>query len=263
MTLQEKIESAYNTKALFFKPWIGKQYDEGILFSKDRARMKVLIIGASRYCKEIKKKGFDACAHWSSCLNRCDFDSLVTVTKTCAFVQSMDHEGLLADINKASVLKHISGAYIEKTYQTFEKQFRPYTDCKSAANLWNHISFINYLQCCVPEEETPHRSSSAVNEQIFEKSKVIVEKTIALLRPDLVILWGSQTIWHNMHISISKKDHSCSRLFSNCTMINNKVFLIRIEDNDYPLMLTDVHPSSRTRKFEIRETDFKSFIASI
>lgn len=259
MTLQDKIESAYNRKELFFKPWVGKQYEEGLLLKGDEKRRKVLIIGASRYCKIALGKENDLCSQASNCIGMVDHDKLSGLMSSCAFVQSLNKNGKLFDINQESILNHI-GAGSEKTYKRFEKKLQEYLDGKDKEELWNHVSFINYLQCIIDTIDTPPRASSDIITSQFDESKVVVEKTISLLNPDIIILWGSATIKRNMRIT-SKKEHGCSRLFSNCTRIKNSIYDIIIENKTYPLMLTNYHPFYY--KFRIEDRVFSDFVEHV
>lgn len=260
MNTQNKIESAYERKELFFKPWIGKQYEDGLLLKGDEKCRKVLLIGASRYCKCSLNKEKVRCPHRGSCIGMIKYDKLSSLKSSCAFVKSLNKNGELSDINKESILNHIRRAPIEKSYNRFENKFRRCLVGESKNELWNHVSFINYLQCIIDTINTPSRASSNKNTGQFDESKVIVEKTISILRPDIIILWGSSTIFRNMNIN-SRKEQSHSRLFSDCRRINSLVYDVIIEEKSYPLMLTNHHPYCP--KFEIDDRVFSGFVEHV
>ncbi len=249
MTLQDKIDSAYNSKEMFFKPWVGEQYEEGLLLKGDEKRRKVLIIGASRYCKSSLGKENDSCSQADNCIGMVDHDRLSGLKMPCDFVRSLNKKGDLFDINQESILNHIKGVGPEKSYKRFEKIFREYWDGGSQEVLWKHVSFINYLQCIIDTIVTPPRASSDKITSQFDESKVIVEKSISLLNPDVIILWGSATIKRNMRIT-RKKEANCSRLFSNCAQIQDSIYDIIIGNVSYPLMLTNHHPFYYNFKIE-------------
>lgn len=246
MTIQKKVETAYKNKELFFKPWVGDQYAEGLLLKGDVKRRKVLIIGASRYCIRSFSKD---CPNISRCVRITKYDKLKSVNSSCSVA-----EGSLCDINTYSMNKHIRGENTEETYNRFEEKILEYLDCKSNKEFWNHVSFINYLQCLIDTRETPPRSSL---KDVFDESEVIVEKIVSLLCPDFIILWGNTTINRNMNIN-SKKETSCSRLFSGCTKVKGKIYEIRIKNVAYPLMLTRNHPSFPG--FKINDSVFEEFV---
>lgn len=249
MTLLEKINIAYETKELFFKPWVGDQYEDGLQLKGDEKRRKVLIIGASRYCIRCIGKDKDSCLDRKRCLWVINYDKLRCVNSSCSVV-----EGRLCDINTYSIYNHIKGENPEVSYQRFEEGFLDYSDCMSNMELWNHVSFINYLQCCIDTIATPARSSSKRNTGLYDASKVIVEKIVSLLCPDLIILWGNTTFQKNMNI-VSKKESSCSRLFYDCKKVKNWIYEISIGDSTYPLILTRYHPSFASDFLEGKDID--------
>lgn len=260
MTLQEKIESTYNNKDLFFKPWVGKHYEDGLLLKGDEKRRKVLIIGASRYCKCSFDTKSHPCPHAGRCIGMIDYDELSGHKHSCSVVHSLKNEGELFDINTESMLNHINGTKPEYSYYRFEKDIRDYLSGESKDELWNHVSFINYLQCMIAKIHTPSRASSKIIINQFEESKHIVEKIISILRPDIIILWGSATIKRNMNIT-SQKEHSCSRLFTNCALNKYSIYDIIIEKNVYPLMLTNSHPSYY--RYGIESSVFSDFVEHV
>lgn len=214
-------------------------------------------MGASRYCRWSLEKKKPPCSHADSCLGMVNYGNLSGLNSSCPFVRSLNKKGELFEINQESILNHIKRTNTEKSYERFEKKLREYLDGESKDELWNHVSFINYLQCILSTKDTPPR---ATVKGLFDESKVIVEKTISLLDPDIIVLWGSATIIKNMRIT-SKKEAGCSRLFSDCLKIKDSVYDIKIENKAYPLMLTNSHPSYPGFKLDNRV--FSGFVEHV
>ena len=256
MSTQEKIDFAFNRGDLFYKPWIGSNYDEGFIFKGQSDSVKILIIGASRYCKEVIDKGKDECENKDKCIKNCNYKDLKCISHSCKKVPQ------LYDINRTSIDNHITGYDLEQSYKCFENKLIEFINDSGQTvgkeYLWNHVAFVNYLQCQIGQAKTPARAKET---KLFEDSKVIIEKIISILEPDVIVLWGSGTIRRNMSINPKKNNSNCSRLFSECIAEGEGggYYSIKIKGREYYLMCTNYHPIYR--KFNLDRLDSNKVVS--
>lgn len=146
---------------VFFKPWVGKNYDSGGIFGK-----KILVVGESHYCGGCKRCGdienAEECAEFT--------------TKRCI-------EPLLEGYK----------ARWTGTFHKFERSLVGHeTDLQESRKIWDSIAFYNYIQKAVegPRKSPDWEDYRAAKEAFFE--------TLDVLNPDVVIVWGVGRMFDNM-----------------------------------------------------------------
>lgn len=145
-------------KDVRFKPWVGKCYPTGGIFSK-----KILAIGESFYCSED--------------------EAVPSLTKKVV-------EDYLK-IRKGEPLENKGGW--TNTYLKFERSLiGKETDPKESQEIWNSIAFYNYLQ--VPMSGA--RESGATID--YKNAERAFFEVINKLQPDLIIVWGVGKLFDNL-----------------------------------------------------------------
>lgn len=198
----EQIDAAFKEKKLFFKPWVGRRYDDGILFEGSSRPVKTLVIGASRYCrysyeqekrsKKLADTSIRICRYVNECCNHCDYDTLIQFSDKCPFVSWLNKKTQsfhLSDFNSALIPGNK-----EEVYSSFKRAIVKVIDKQSlGGGLWAHVAFVNYYQGIVwgdkqDRKKTPTRDTPRGREQ-YEQSEQVIVTVLEILQPDLIILW--------------------------------------------------------------------------
>lgn len=201
ISCKKKIQRAHEDKALFYKPWIGRLYDKGVRLINSERGMRVLVIGASRYCEYLAKHGEQACPNRDVCCFCYDYDRLMSIADDCPFVNDSvaregTHRGLkLDDINLASILKTYYGQP-PKAYKRFQKAMVGILGEDEPQKAWLHLAFVNYFQPIVWGERKDATRTPLVSnyQEAYEKSRCVIEEIIKDLEPDLILVWQSSEI---------------------------------------------------------------------
>lgn len=191
--IREAVERAFRHDDIFYKPWLGYQYCDGLNLD-ERNPMKTLVIGASRYCQT------DICrnAYCMTFTNPAILKTYCEGDGKCNFV-SMDSERggwhkdyNLSDINTASILttryeEESGGRFIPRAYRFFADRLGgSVLGLDDPASLWNRIAFVNYLQL-ITTVETPEYHGAY--RKFYWDSYEIIQKIITILEPECIILW--------------------------------------------------------------------------
>ena len=201
ISYKKKIQRAHEDRAFFYKPWIGRLYDKGVRLINSERSMRVLVIGASRYCEYLAKHGKQACPHRDVCCFCHDFDRLKNIAGDCPLVndsaarRNTHKDFRLDDINRASILKAYYGQP-PKAYKKFQEAMEGILGEGAPQKVWLHLAFANYFQPVVWGERkdatrTPHVSDY---QEAYEKSRHTIDEIIKALDPDLVLVWQSSEI---------------------------------------------------------------------
>lgn len=145
---------------LFFKPWIGENYESGGLFGK-----KILVIGESHYCDGCDKCGGDP------------------------------RNDECSDFTKNVVLSVINGesSRWSGTFRKFERSLVGHdTTHEQSVEIWQSLAFYNYLQVAV---SGPREAGDWYD---YEKSEAAFYDVLESLQPDVIIVWGVTRMWDNM-----------------------------------------------------------------
>ena len=144
-------------KKVFFKPWVGENYDSGGI-SGGIFGKKILVVGESHYC---------TC---ELCKDKCGTQAL----SPC--------EDLNPDVE---VKKYLAGQTIT-TYKKFERSLRLAHTREESNAIWNSIVFYNYLQ-----EALPNAKCVPTTRQWKNAEETFLE-IINKFTPQLIICWGKR-----------------------------------------------------------------------
>ena len=156
-------------KHVFFKPWVGKDYETGGILGK-----KVLILGESHYCDNEK------------CNGKCGFRDFPEGGEECE------------DFTKNAVNNYLNG--IEgrwtSTYLKFEKyliDIEKHSDYnKRDERIWNSLAFFNFLQVDM------RKARKGGTPEDYEEGRIAFLEVINELQPDLIIVWGTSRLYYNL-----------------------------------------------------------------
>ena len=145
-------------RKVFFKPWVGENYESGGIFHK-----KILVIGESHYC--------DECEH-------CNEESAYT---GC-------HE-LTNDVVR-QIINNEKTCW-SGTFRKFEKSLIGDKDVTSE-QIWQSISCYNYLQTAVA------KARQAGTFEDYGKSEDAFYEVLNELQPEIIFVWGVTRMYDNM-----------------------------------------------------------------
>lgn len=147
---------------VFFKPWIGKDYDSGGIFNK-----KILILGEAHLCDT----GCDDCGKIENADECADFTS-----KNCI-----------------EVLLSGSSSSWTGTFRKFEKSLiYHFTDKQDSNKIWNSVAFYNYIQ------RSLDKARKAPEWVDFRNAESAFFEVLDELSPDLIIVWGVTRMYDNL-----------------------------------------------------------------
>lgn len=137
---------------VFFKPWIGKNYQNGGIFKK-----KILVLGESHYCGGCEQCGLKYAKECD------DFNTI----------------GIIQSLLEGNKSKHTP------TFRKFEHSLvNKVTTLEESREIWESVAFFNFLQVAM----TDTRKEGSY-EDYMEGQKAFLE-VIEDLQPDLIIVWG-------------------------------------------------------------------------
>jgi hypothetical protein len=144
---------------VFFKPWVGRNYENGGIFNK-----KLLVLGESHYC--------------GGC-NQCG----LKYGKECE------------EFTKDTVINYLNGVKGNwtPTYRKFERSLvNEYTTNERSKEIWNSLAFFNFLQV-----DMVNPRKGGIPEE-YEEGRVAFLEVLNELQPDLVIVWGINRLYENL-----------------------------------------------------------------
>lgn len=147
---------------VFFKPWVGKNYQNGGIFKK-----KILVLGESHYCGN------------ENCNGKCGFRDFP--------------DGGCEDFTYDRVMDYLNGSTGRwtNTFKKFERSLvnKP-TTAEESREIWESVACFNFLQVAMTETRT-----AGSYEDYMEGQKAFLE-IIEDLQPDLIIVWGIRLYGH-------------------------------------------------------------------
>lgn len=147
---------------VFFKPWIGKNYETGGIFGK-----KILVLGESHYCTD---------ANCTQC--------------------GIKYASECTDINTSEIIQWMLDGNTDKWTPTFKKFERSLvneeTSPERSKEIWNSVAFFNFLQVALKGTRR-----GGTKEDYAEGRKAFLE-VIEALQPDLIIVWGTSRLYSNL-----------------------------------------------------------------
>jgi hypothetical protein len=142
-----------------FLPWIGKDYDNGVFFSK-----RILILGESHHCGECDRE---------VCEN--DFES--------------DCREFTKNVVKDYLSRNRENARWMNTFVKFERSLiGDWTDEEIRETIWNSVSFYNYLQYALDGPRKPGDNDA------YLKAIKPYYQVLDYLKPEIIIVWGKR-LW--------------------------------------------------------------------
>ena len=154
-------------KYRFFNPYIGSKYDIGI------NRKKVLVVGASFYCRNVDCVFFEECTSVSA-KDSSPYNILCPEYK---------------DVGKD--LQNEPSYTVEEaptTYKRFISSISRFTKKESYSDIWSHLAFTNYVQFFLPSSSNGYRKTQL--KDLSERDFEAFIETLKELQPDVVIIWG-------------------------------------------------------------------------
>ncbi len=138
---------------VFFKPWIGKNYQSGGIFPQ-----KILVVGESHYC------------------GGCEECGLKYKPQGCEAVNTIKTIRLILDGYTATWTP---------TYRKFERSLvNKGTTLEESNEIWESIAFYNFLQIAMNEAR-----ESGTREDYLDGQPAFLE-VINELQPELIVVWG-------------------------------------------------------------------------
>lgn len=148
-------------KNVFFKPWVGRNYETGGIFGK-----KILVLGEAHLC--------DGC-------------------NDCGRVENAEE---CADFTSAKCIDFLLEGFTAPWTGTFRKFERSLvnreTDLDASREIWNSLAFYNYVQKAM---DSSRKSPEWVD---FRNSEDAFFEVIDELKPDLIIVWGVRRMYANL-----------------------------------------------------------------
>ena len=147
---------------VFFKPWIGKNYETGGIFGK-----KILVLGESHYCTD------------TNCIQ-------------CGIKYASECK----DMNTSELIQWMLDGNTDKWIPTFKKFERSLvneeTTPERSNEIWNSVAFFNFLQVAMKGTRR-----GGTKEDYAEGRKAFLE-VMEELQPDLIIVWGTSRLYPNL-----------------------------------------------------------------
>ena len=153
----------------FFKPYVGRNYSEGI-----RGK-KILVLGASFYC------GVHDCPYFTKCTSTEQKDSSSYNTICPPYAES----GTKLSDEPSTCIRDWT-----KTYQRFADYMGKFVGSDDYEEIWEQMAFTNYVQFFLPldEGETFRETRSS---DLSERDFGACIETIKELQPNIIVVWGS------------------------------------------------------------------------
>lgn len=151
----------------FFQPYIGEHYWEGV------NGKKILVLGASFYCKEVK------CPYFTKCTDVEEKDS----SKYDELCPSYQESGNALRYEPENVITDGTYAHI-----TFADDIANIIGTSDASEVWSKLAFTNYVQFMLPALNDKYRETLPSDLSARDFHSFL--ETLAELRPDIVIIWG-------------------------------------------------------------------------
>lgn len=184
------MDDLYLDKRIFFRPWIGREYLDGV------NGKKTLVLGASRYCTEsectireecMKADDSDYLELYEHIDNNCDMCVCKETHKRQGFryINEVTITNYLHDRRHSEVIRDVKPESYRKFDDLFiSEQIFPY---RSSDDVWGHIAFSNYIEKMLDFYKTPKDTKRPI---LYLESYKAFLALIECLKPDIIISWG-------------------------------------------------------------------------
>lgn len=145
-------------KNVFFKPWVGPNYNSG--FNGKR----ILVIGTSHYCNSKDEKCTEC-------------------PKSCG---NYNIKNLTIEVINDDARSNASSKY-KKTFTCFERAMvnREFKSLPERESFWDSLSFYNFCQMPLS-----YWNDKATNSQLVDSLSAFKE-VLTTLKPEVIIIWGA------------------------------------------------------------------------
>ncbi len=178
-------------KSRFFNPYVGKRYHEGFLNGK-----KVLVLGASYYCPHHNDSDKFQCPVWNECTSMEKKDSS-KFNDCCPYYESIgwiqEYGTKLENSPSIELENFFESPTTYRSYYRFTRFIIECFDCpelKDTAEIWDKLSFMNYVQYFLPTTDTPDQDKTDI------PNFAAFLQTLDELVPDIVIIWSTTITNH-------------------------------------------------------------------
>lgn len=200
----EKREKMRKLENVFFRPWVGKNYEEGI------GGKKILILGESHICGYCEKCG-DLSLEDESCR---DFTKLNCMDSYLSY-----NRGETPPSNWHRTFTKYANVFHNRKLNSEEME-----------SFWESVLFYNYVQYSTSESRT-----SPTDEE-FSKSETAFFEVLKKFKPGLILVWGVR-LWNQM----PSNGEWSERVVNNNP--SERVYLYKVDDALIPAYAT-YHPSA-------------------
>lgn len=186
--MRAEIDILYLQERIFFRPWIGESYLEGI------AGKRVLILGASRYCT--KSEG---CPKRGDCIGElASRNRYLGLRDSCVLGKGSEDGDSLSTVNEFVIRAYLRqrdgidrNKAVPETYRFFDDvMLRGYLPFRSSREIWQHVSFFNFLAFLLGDKDRKTPGYGLFGKE-YEASLDVMNLLMGVLKPDKVILWGA------------------------------------------------------------------------
>ncbi len=154
-------------KHRFFNPFVGENYYKGI------NGKKILVVGASFYCKHNKCKFFSECTDDES-KDSSSFDAKCPEYAVSGKLLSNEPSYCIDDT--------------PRTYRIFATYISKLIGNDNYEEAWSFLAFTNYVQFFLPSSNNKFRETRITD--ISERDFHAFNETLMELKPDIVVIWG-------------------------------------------------------------------------
>ena len=154
---------------VFFKPWVNSQ-----LYNVGLKNLKILVVGASHYCKKSE------CQYFTQCTSR-------TVKDSSPYDTLCPHCDTKLSDSTIEAVRYFVGGDTNVSYSNFSDfMIETMGLASNRKALWDHIAFMNYVQYMLGSEDDIYTAASDIQDRDYAAFQEIVSQ----LSPDLIIAWG-------------------------------------------------------------------------
>lgn len=180
----------------FFNPYIGIHYQDGLINDK-----KVLVLGASHYCTYNYNSDKFKCPVWEQCTSynskdSSKFDLCCPYYKSIGWYEQYDNVKL-CNSPRIELENYLSDSGYD-SYENFTQCLLSLLKLPNKQYMWERLAFVNYIQYFLPTLTTPNLTYDDIG--CFEALMEYINQ----LKPDIIIVWGTQTTNHFKHKYISR-----------------------------------------------------------
>jgi len=203
-------------KNVFFKPFVGNNYHNGI------KGKKILVLGESHYCEGIRYENY-SCKKTEKCLQHAKCQNFTNDVMARFF-----------DYKKGNGEKETWMPTFTRFTNVF---YGKRVNNEELLDFWNSVMFYNYVQKSVMEG-----SRTTPPEQDFVDSQKAFREILEEYKPDLIIVWGVR-LWDRFPdiIDLKSLKTNPNEMFGYYKMNDKKIFVYAVYHPSVPSFTYDFH----------------------